>query len=127
MKEIQVVAAIIENNGKILATQRGYGDYKGFYEFPGGKIEANESKEEALVREIQEELNVVIEVGEHLICVEYDYPAFHLKMDCFFSKIVQGNIQLLEHLDAKWLSKQQYDTVPWLEADIEIIELLKRR
>lgn len=127
MKEIHVVAAIIHQDQTILATQRGYGDYKGYYEFPGGKIEQGETKHQALIREIQEELEVEIEVGEHFKYVEYDYPKFHLKMDCYLCTIKHGNIHLLEHLDAKWVSKDQLDSLKWLEADKEIIELLKRR
>ncbi len=125
MKTIQVVAAIIKDDNKILATQRGYGDYKGFWEFPGGKIELNELKEEALIREIKEELGVKIKVGELVEIVEFDYPTFHLVMYCFFANIIEGKIELSEHSDARWLMKNTLDSVEWLEADIQVIEKLK--
>ena len=128
-KVIKVVAAIIvgtgENVGKIYATQRGYGEFKGGWEFPGGKLEAGETKEEALVREIQEELNITIEVQQYFETVEYDYPDFHLSMDCFFCTIAEGTMTLLEHTDAKWLSQTELDTVAWLQADRAVIEKLK--
>ncbi len=126
MKTIQVSAAIIKNNNEFFVTQRGYGEFKGGWEFPGGKIELGETPEQALVREIQEELNTKIEVGELVSVVEYDYPNFHLKMYCFLCKILQGNLELREHQAAKWLEKEKLDTMDWLPADIELIRLLKK-
>jgi len=126
MKTIHVVAAIIKNKDKILATQRGYGDFKGFWEFPGGKMEVGESPQQALKREIKEELNVKIEVGELVDTVEYDYPQFHLKMDCFFCEIVSGDLSFHEHMASKWLTKENLDSVDWLPANIALIEKLKK-
>lgn len=125
MKEIEVVAAIIQEGGKIFATQRGYGDLKGGWEFPGGKLEKGESPEHALVREIQEELNTTIEVGELIETVEYDYPTFHLKMYCYLCQRVTGQLDLLEHSAAKWLTKATLDSVDWLPADIAVVNKLK--
>ncbi|HJF18784.1 MAG TPA: 8-oxo-dGTP diphosphatase MutT [Enterococcus columbae] len=125
MKEIEVVAAIIHENGKIFATQRGYGEFAGGWEFPGGKLEKGESPEHALVREIQEELNTTIEVGELIETVEYDYPTFHLKMYCYLCQRVSGQLDLLEHSAAKWLTKETLDSVEWLPADIAVVEKLK--
>lgn len=125
LKRIEVVAAIIEHEGKIFATQRGYGEWKDWWEFPGGKIEPGESREEALVREIREELATEIKVGELLTTVEYDYPKFHLTMHCFLCSVVSGELSLLEHEDARWLSRDELDSVKWLPADEGIIELLK--
>lgn len=122
MKTIKVVAAIIVEGEKIFATQRGYGEFKGGWEFPGGKIEAGESPEEALIREIREELEVEIKVGKLVQTIEYDYPTFHLSMNCFWAEIVSGNIVLKEHKDAKWLSKDELKTVEWLPADVSLIE-----
>ena len=127
MKTIKVVAAIIVDGEKIFATQRGYGEFKGGWEFPGGKIEAGELPEEALMREIREELEVEIKVGKLVQTIEYDYPTFHLSMNCFWAEIVSGNIVLKEHKDAKWLSKDELGTVEWLPADISLIERLKTR
>lgn len=131
MKNINVVAAIItrENNGltEIFATQRGYGDYKDWWEFPGGKIEPGEKPEEALVREIEEELDVTILVDDFLCSVEYEYPEFHLSMDCFFCHLEDGEIVLLEHEAAKWLTIEKLDSVKWLPADIEVVEEIKRK
>ncbi len=129
-KRIQVVAAIIvseEENGspKYFATQRGYGQYKDWWEFPGGKIEIGETAEEALVREIKEELDAEIKVEGFLTRVEYDYPTFHLSMDCFTCKLISEHLALLEHEAAKWLSIEDIDTVNWLPADVEIVALLK--
>ena len=126
MKTIKVVAAIIIDEDKIFATQRGYGEFKGGWEFPGGKIEEGETPEEALVREIKEELDTVIEVGELIDTVEYDYPNFHLSMDCFICSIKEGNLVLKEHEDAKWLTKETLDSVDWLPADEGLIEKLKK-
>lgn len=131
MKNINVVAAIIkrENNGltEIFATQRGYGDYKDWWEFPGGKIEPGEKPEEALVREIEEELDVTILVDDFLCSVEYEYPEFHLSMDCFFCHLEDGEIVLLEHEAAKWLTIEKLDSVKWLPADIEVVEEIKSK
>ena len=124
MKTIEVVAAIIEKDNKFLATERGYGDFKGFYEFPGGKIEPKESKEEALRREIKEELNADIEIKNFLLTVEYDYSDFHLTMHCFICEL-RDNFRLLEHTNAKWLTKDTFNSVTWCPADIEVTEKLK--
>ena len=126
MKVIKVVAAIIVKDDKIFATQRGYGDFKGGWEFPGGKIEAGESPQEALVREIKEELDTEIAVGDLIDTIEYDYPNFHLSMDCFWAKIVSGDLILKEHAAAKWLAKDELDSVEWLPADITLIEKIKK-
>ena len=125
MKHIEVVAAVIKKDGKIFTTQRGYGEFEGMWEFPGGKIESSESCEVALVREIQEELGVDVEVGELICTTEYDYPAFHLTMHCFLCRIVYGEIELREHKSACWLTKEKLNDVEWLPADLELIEILK--
>ena len=130
MKTIRVVAAIIKavnENGEpiIFATQRGYGDFKGGWEFPGGKIEEGETPQEALVREIREELETEISVGELIDTIEYDYPTFHLSMDCFWAEIVSGDLVLTEHEAAKWLTKEELDSVEWLPADITLIDNIK--
>ena len=130
MKTIRVVAAIIKSvneNGEpiIFATQRGYGDFKGGWEFPGGKIEEGETPQEALVREIREELETEILVGELIDTIEYDYPTFHLSMDCFWAEIVSGDLVLKEHEAAKWLTKDELDSVEWLPADITLIDKIK--
>lgn len=121
MKTIRVVAAIIVKDGKVFATQRGYGEFKDGWEFPGGKIEAGETPREALVREIREELDTEVAVGELLDTVEWDYPAFHLSMDCFVCSIVSGDLHLREHEAARWLSKNQLYDVEWLPADVRLI------
>lgn len=125
MKTINVVAAIIIKDEKVFATQRGYGDFKDGWEFPGGKIEPGESPEEALVREIKEELHADIRVGKHLYTVEYDYPKFHLSMQCFLCSMASEGITLVEHEAAKWLSMGDIDSVDWLPADLEVVEALK--
>jgi len=125
MKTIRVVAAIIIDGDKVFATQRGYGDFKGGWEFPGGKIDAGETPEEALVREIKEELDTEIEVIELLDTVEYDYPKFHLSMDCFICKIKSGDLVLKEHEAAKWLTRATLDSVDWLPADQELVNEIK--
>ena len=125
MKIIKVVAAIIIDGENIFATQRGYGEFEGGWEFPGGKIEEGETPEEALVREIKEELDTVIEVGELIDTVEYDYPNFHLSMDCFICCIKEGDLVLKEHSAAKWLTKETLDSVDWLPADEGLIIKLK--
>ena len=130
MKTVKVVAAIIKavnENGEtiIFATQRGYGDFKGGWEFPGGKIESGETLQEALKREIIEELDTEVSVGELMDTVEYDYPQFHLSMDCFWCQIVRGNLVLKEHEAARWLTKDELNNVEWLPADITLIEKIR--
>ena len=125
MKTIQVVAAIIRDKGRIFATQRGYGPYKDGWEFPGGKIEPGETPEEALKREIREELDTEIEVGKPAGHIEYDYPEFHLSMDCFFCTLLSGSLTLKEHEAARWLSPAELDSVSWLPADRSLIDGLK--
>jgi 8-oxo-dGTP diphosphatase len=127
MKHIEVVAAVIYKDGEIFATQRGYGEFEGMWEFPGGKIEPGESCEVALKREIQEELGVDIEVGELICTTEYDYPSFHLTMHCFLCGIASGEIELREHKSARWLTKDTLNDVNWLPADLEVIENLKNK
>ncbi|WP_090172761.1 (deoxy)nucleoside triphosphate pyrophosphohydrolase [Eubacterium oxidoreducens] len=131
MKTIRVVAAIIKatnENGEpmIFATQRGYGDFKDGWEFPGGKIEDGESPRQALKREIMEELDTEILVGDLIDTIEYDYPTFHLSMDCFWSEIVKGNLVLKEHEAAKWLTKDELTSVDWLPADVTLVEKIKK-
>lgn len=123
-KHIEVVAAIILRDGRIFATQRGYGEWKDWWEFPGGKIEPGESTEDALKREIREELATEIEVDELLTTVEYDYPKFHLTMHCYLCAIISGDLSLLEHEDARWLALDELDCVKWLPADKDVIEKL---
>ena len=125
-KTIRVVAAIIKQDNLIFATQRGYGAYKDWWEFPGGKIEEGETPQEALVREIKEELDTEIMVDDYLMTVEYDYPEFHLSMDCFWCSIISGHLSLLEHEAAKWLPMDDLMQVKWLPADIEIIEKIQK-
>lgn len=125
MKTIKVVAAVIKRNNKIFVTQRGYGEFKDGWEFPGGKVEKGETKEEALIREIKEELDTVIKVDSYLDTIEYDYPDFHLSMDCFVCSIVEGHLVLKEHEDSKWIKKEEIDTLNWLPADLVIIDKVK--
>lgn len=130
MKTIRVVAAVTKARNKngepiIFATQRGYGEFKGGWEFPGGKIEEGETPQEALKREILEELETEIAVGEMIDTIEYDYPTFHLSMDCFWAEIVSGDLVLKEHEAAKWLTKEELDSVEWLPADITLINKLR--
>ena len=126
MKSIRVVAAVIRDNDRIFATQRGYGNYKGWWEFPGGKIEAGETPQEALKREIREELDTLVEVGDLIACVEYDYPEFHLSMDCFWCTILEGNLHLNEAEDARWLTNENLMSVKWLPADLEVLEVISK-
>ena len=129
MKTVKVAAAVIcdslENTTKIFATARGYGEFKGKWEFPGGKLEVGETSQQALIREIQEELDVKIEVGELIDTIEYDYPTFHLSMDCFLCVVVDGEIILKEAEAARWLDKDELYSVDWLPADIALIEKLQ--
>ena len=125
MKTIKVAAAVIVKDDKIFATQRGYGEFKGGWEFPGGKIESGETPQQALVREIKEELEVNIQVGELIDVVEYDYPTFHLTMECYWVEIISGELVLKEHQAAKWLSKVELNSVNWLAADIEVVNKLQ--
>lgn len=125
MKTIRVVAAVIRDGDKIFATARGYGEYKGWWEFPGGKIEAGETPQQALTREIREELDTEIRVGELIDTIEYDYPMFHLSMDCFWADVVAGRLVLKEAEAARWLTKETLETVPWLSADAFLIERIK--
>ena len=125
MKQIEVVAAIIRKDDKIFATQRGYGEWKDWWEFPGGKMEVGETPEEALVREIREELSAEISVDEFLCTVEYDYPAFHLKMHCYLCSLVTEALHLNEHEAARWLTKDELNSVKWLPADVELISHLR--
>ena len=125
MKTIRVVAAVIRDKEKIFATARGYGEFKGQWEFPGGKVEPGETPQQALKREILEELNTEIEVGELIDTIEYDYPTFHLSMDCFWSKVSVGKLELKEAEAAKWLTKDELDSVAWLPADITLIGKIK--
>lgn len=131
MKIIRVVAAVMKSVNEagediIFATERGYGEFKGGWEFPGGKIEEGETPEEALHREIMEELDTEISVGDLIHTVEYDYPNFHLSMDCFWCQVVKGDLVLKEAEDAKWLTKAELDTVDWLPADITLIDAIRK-
>ena len=125
MKTVNVVAAIIIKDKKIFATQGGYGEFKDGWEFPGGKVEKGENPENAIVREIKEELDTVIEVIEYFDTVEYDYPNFHLSMKCYICTVVSGKLELLEHEAAKWLDKDSLDSVAWLPADLGLVDKLK--
>ena len=125
LKTIRVVAAVIRSEDKIFATARGYGEFKGGWEFPGGKIEPGETPQEALKREIMEELETEISVGDFIDTIEYDYPEFHLSMDCFWCEILSGNLVLKEAEDARWLAADELDSVEWLPADVTLIEKIK--
>ena len=127
MKTIHVVAAVIQDRGRVFATQRGYGPYKDGWEFPGGKVEPGESPEQALVREIREELDTDIAVGEKLCQVEYDYPDFHLSMGCYLCRVLSGRLTLREHEAARWLEPDALHSVAWLPADREVVEALAKR
>lgn len=131
MKTVKVVAAVIcdsfENTSKIFATARGYGEFKGQWEFPGGKVEAGETPQQALKREIQEELDVKIEVGELIDTIEYDYPTFHLSMDCFWCVVIDGEIILKEAEAAKWLNKDELYNVDWLPADVTLVKKIENK
>ena len=127
MKTLRVVAAVIRDENKIFATQRGYGEFKDRWEFPGGKIEAEETPQQALKREIQEELDTEISVGDLIDTIEYDYPEFHLSMDCFWCEILKGDLVLREHEAARWLYKNTIDGVDWLPADITLVDKIKNK
>lgn len=127
MKQIEVVAAIIRKGDKIFATQRGYGDWKDWWEFPGGKMEAEETPEEALVREIREELSAEISVVKFLCTVEHDYPAFHLTMHCYLCSLIGEALHLNEHEAARWLTKDSLYCVKWLPADVKVVEEVRRK
>ena len=126
MKKIEVVAAILRKDDRIFATEKGYGEFKGYWEFPGGKVEPGESLEEALRREIREELQVEIHMEEKFTELDSDYPHFHLTMHCYFCSVVSGEIKLVEATEGKWLRKEELDSVRWLPADISLIEELKK-
>jgi len=125
MKQIQVVAAIIIKSGKVFVAQRGYGEFKGYYELPGGKVEAGEKHEDALKREIDEELDTEVAVNNFVETIEYDYPTFHLTMHCYLCSVVSGKLTLLEHSNSKFLSAKDLNTVNWLPADKLVLEALK--
>lgn len=122
IKTINVVAAVMIRDGRVFATQRGYGEWKDWWEFPGGKVEPGEDPKDALRREIREELATEIGVGELLTTVEYDYPKFHLSMKCFLCSVISGELSLLEHEDARWLAMDELHSVKWLPADVEVID-----
>lgn len=126
MKRIEVVAGIIKDGDKIFATQRGYGEFKDGWEFPGGKMELGETPQEALARELKEELAVDVKVGEFLCTVDYDYPTFHLTMHCFYCSVIGGELTLLEHEASKWLKMTELHSVNWLPADVEVVAALER-
>ncbi len=125
LKQVKVVAAIIVRQDTVLATQRGYGEFEGWWEFPGGKVEPGESPEQALAREIREELNAYIEVGNYLCTAEYDYPAFHLSMRCYICKLVNEDFELLEHHAAQWLNAASIEDVKWLPADLQVVAAIE--
>lgn len=125
MKSIEVVAAVIQHKGRIFATQRGYGEFKDGWEFPGGKMEPNETPQQALRREIKEELDTDIEVKDLIDTIDYDYPTFHLTMHCFWCTVKSGKLELLEHEDAKWLTKEELESVDWLPADKKLLPKIR--
>ena len=125
MKTVKVVAAVIRKDNRIFATERGYGEFKDKWEFPGGKIESGESGPEALKREIREELDTTIEVGDYIDTIEYDYPTFHLSMECYWCTVVEGKLTLLEHENALWLDRDSLLSVEWLPADLVIIDKVR--
>jgi len=125
MKTIRVTAAVIVHEGRIFATQRGYGPYKDGWEFPGGKIEAGETPEQTIVREIREELNITIAADRYITTIEYDYPDFHLSMGCYLCRVLTGSLELREHESARWLSREELDSVAWLPADRMVVRLLQ--
>ncbi len=127
METKHVVAAVIEKDGRIFAAQRGYGDYRDWWEFPGGKIEAGETPEEALKREIREELRAEIRIGELICTIEYDYPKFHMIMQCYLCEMLSDGMELVEHEAARWLCADDILSVKWLPSDIELVEKLKKR
>ena len=127
MKNLNVVAAVIYHQGKIFATQRGYGEFKDGWEFPGGKMQEGETPEEALEREILEELDTLISVGPFIAQIEHDYPAFHLSMKCFWCRVVSGGLVLREHEAAKWLSREEIGSVDWLPADLKVLPMLREK
>ena len=126
MKHIEVVAGIIKDGDKIFATQRGYGEFKDGWEFPGGKMEPGETPQQALARELKEELAIDVNVGDFLCTVDYDYPTFHLTMHCFYCSVIGGELTLLEHEAAKWLKTIELHSVNWLPADVEVVAALER-
>lgn len=125
MKVVEVAAAIIQKEDKIFATRRGYGEFKGMWEFPGGKVESGETPEEAVVREIREELATEVLVGQCFEEIDYDYPDFHLHMRCYLCTVKAGDLKLLEHSEARWLSREDLDSVEWLAADVGVVGRLK--
>ena len=127
MKNIEVVAAAIIQDNKVLAAQRGYGNYKGWWEFPGGKVEAGETLPQALQREIQEEMGALVQVGELVGTVEHDYPEFHVKMHCFFCSVESGRLELKEHEDARWLDAEHLHAVNWLASDLDLLGQVEDR
>ncbi len=125
MKTVKVVAAVIRKENRIFATERGYGEFKDMWEFPGGKIENGENGREALMREIKEELDTTVDVGEYIDTIEYDYPTFHLSMECYWCTVKEGRLTLLEHENARWLDRDSLLSVEWLPADLVIIDKVK--
>ena len=126
MKSIRVSAAVIHSDGRVYATRRGHGEFRGLWEFPGGKQEPGETGEAAAIREIREELGAMIGIEKHLCTVEYQYPSFHLTMDCYLAHVTEGRLTLSEHIDAKWLSIEELSTVGWLPADIKVVDEIRR-